>query len=236
MTPDPRGSYALMVRTIDAIRALPLWLLVAIALSLTVFDAVPEFLALAPGAYKPAVLFALVVAWIVVLAKATSVIFDALANRHGQESFVVTPVVGQCHWGISKQADGSFVTQFSLHCMVKNRTSAPLHLMRARIVKPKISGEELPGILTIQAPDSHMHETAYVSGYNIPAGQTLPASATILFRGMPKQRAGHITALVRFHDADANRITIPVKFTMMGMAGPPRTCAPARLVSKLRPQ
>ena len=113
-------------------------------------------------------------------------------------------------------------------CMVKNRTDEPLHLLKAKLIRPKISGEELPGLVTIQAPDSNMHGTAYVSGYNIPAGHTLPASATILHRGVPKQRSGTMTATIEFHDADTNRVRMPIVLNMASPPGPVRSDLRAR--------
>ena len=104
--------------------------------------------------------------------------------------------------------------------MVKNRTDEPLHLLNANLIRPKISGEELPGLVTMQAPDSNMHGTAYVFGYNIPAGQTLPASATIVHRGMPKQRSCTMTATIEFHDADTNRVRMPIVLNMASRPGP----------------
>jgi hypothetical protein len=137
--------------------------------------------------------------------------------------FVVTPIESQSFWAIAKQTDGSYVTQITVRCMVKNRTGEPLHLLKAKLIRPKINGEELPGLVTMQAPDSNMHGTAYVSGYNIPPGQTLPASAVILIRGMPNQRGGPLAATVEFQDADASRVRVPIVLNMASPPGPPRT-------------
>ena len=41
--------------------------------------------------------------------------------------FVITPIDHQCFWGVSKQSDGSFVTQISCHYLIKNRTEEPLY-------------------------------------------------------------------------------------------------------------
>lgn len=137
--------------------------------------------------------------------------------------FVATPIESQSSWAIARQPDGSYVTQITVHCMVKNRTGEPLHLLKAKLVRPKIRSEEPPGLVTMQALDSNMHGTAYVSGYNIPAGRTLPASATILHCGMPKQRSGAMTATIEFHDADTNRVRMPIVPNMASPPGPARS-------------
>ncbi len=93
--------------------------------------------------------------------------------------------------------------------------------MKAKVLRPKIVGEELPGLVTMQAPGSNLHGTAHVSGYNIPADGTLAASATMLFRGMPRQRSGRLAVQVEFQDADANRVTVPMTLAMIGPPAPP---------------
>jgi hypothetical protein len=148
--------------------------------------------------------------------------------------FVATPIESQSFWAIAKQTDGSYVTQITVRCMVKNRTGEPLHLLKAKLIRPKINGEELAGFVTMQAPDSKMHGTAYVSGYNIPAGHTLPASATILHRGMPKQRSGTLTATIEFQDADTNRVRIQIVLNMASSPGPARSNWLDRLAGKIR--
>jgi hypothetical protein len=133
------------------------------------------------------------------------------AASEARIKFLVTPFGHQCFCGVSRQVDGSFVTQVSGHFMVKNRTTSPLHLMTARLIRPRIKGEILPGLLTMQAIDSNMHGTAHVSGYFIPPQYTLPVSATILIRGVPKQKSGMMDATIEMTDADANKEWIRLK-------------------------
>jgi hypothetical protein len=85
--------------------------------------------------------------------------------------------------------------------------------MTARLIRPRVKGEVLPGILTIQATSSRMHGTAYVSGSFIPPEYTLPVSATILIRGVPKQKTGVMAATIEMSDADANteRVKLQIK-------------------------
>ena len=100
------------------------------------------------------------------------------AASEARVKFIVTPIEHQCFWGDFKQVDGSVVTQVSGHFMVKNR-AASLQLMAARLIAPRIKGEVLPGLLTMQAVGSRMHGTAWVSGHSIPAQAALPVAATI---------------------------------------------------------
>jgi hypothetical protein len=84
---------------------------------------------------------------------------------------------------VSRQADGTDVTQLAVHCMVKNRSTEPLHVMKARVIKPKIRGEELPGLVATRSAHASTYGTPHVSGHSIGAGQTLPIVCTLLYRG-----------------------------------------------------
>jgi len=50
-----------------------------------------------------------------------------------------------------------------------------------------------------------------VSGHFVPPKATLPASATILIRGMPRQIAGVMHAVVEFADADGHKERVNLK-------------------------
>jgi hypothetical protein len=61
----------------------PIWLFVAIALSLTVFVVVPDFRSLAPPALSAALVFSTVVAWIFTFARAAKPLTEVvLAYLH----------------------------------------------------------------------------------------------------------------------------------------------------------
>jgi len=171
-----------------------------------------------------AVLFATIVAWILAATRSVTPAVRAWRERRAaleaRIKFIVTPVEHQCVWGVSKQADGSYVTQVSGHFMVKNRTDSPLHLMTARLVAPRIKGEILPGLLMMRAANGGMHGTAYVSGSFTPPRNTLPVSATILIRGIPKQRAGAMAATIEVTDADADKERVKLQLNCINVPVP----------------
>jgi len=63
----------------------------------------------------------------------------------------------------------------------------------------------------MQAPDSDIHGTAYVSGHFIPPGATTPVVALILIRGVPKQKSGTLSAILEVADAHAHKEQVPLK-------------------------
>lgn len=224
MITDPINTTGVAAKVGDAVKSWPLWLLAAVALGLTTLALVPTFRALVPTSYAQYLGFVALMAWIVVVAKSVSHLpawwSRREAHRDARMKFVATPIESQSFWAINKQTDGSYITQIAVRCMVKNRTGEPLYLLKAKIVRPKINGEELPGLVTMQAPDSNMHGTAHVSGHNIPAGQTLPVSAMIFHRDMPTQRGGTMVAVIEFQDADMNRVRMPIALSMASSPGP----------------
>jgi hypothetical protein len=192
----------MLARALDAMKQWPLWLFIAIALSLTVFVIVPDFRNLAPPAISAALVFSTIVAWIFTCTRAakplTEVVLAYLHHRDQSRYFFVTPIDHQSHWHVSKQPDGSSVTQVGVHCMVKNRSTEPLYIMKARVIKPKIRGEVLPGLVGTRAPDASIYGAPHF-GY-----------CTLLIRGVPRQKAGAMQATIEFEDADGHRERIKV--------------------------
>jgi hypothetical protein len=220
---EPITAASTAVKTADVVKDWPLWFFFAIAVSLTVFVAVPMFRDSAPLTYQPFFLLAAIVAWALFVSRASVTGLQAWrlhrSAAEARRKFVITPVDHQCYWAISPQPDGSSVTQITGHFMVKNRTSAPLHLMKARLIRPRIKGAELPGMLSVRSVDSHMHGTAYTSGFFIPPGGTLPAAAAILYRGTPRRKSGVMEAVIEISDADANAERIRLRISYIGAHG-----------------
>jgi hypothetical protein len=212
---EPASTVGAWAKITEAVKDWPLWLFVGVALSLSLFLGVPDFRGLVSPSVMTGVMFAAAVAWILTASRAVAQTFLAWrawqAASEARVKFVVTPIEQQCFWGVSKQVDGSFVTQVTGRFMVKNRTASPLYLMTVRLLRPRIRGEILPGLLTMQAIDSNMHGTAHVSGHFIPPQYTLPVSTTILIRGVPKQKSGMMDATIEIADADANKGRVRLK-------------------------
>jgi len=199
----------------SAIKDWPLSLFVAVALILSVFVAVPEFRELVSPPTAHGVLFAAVAAWILAGCRGAAPAIRAFhayqAASERRIHYVITPIEHQCFWSMAKQPDNSIVTHISGHFLVKNRADERLYLTKARLVRPKIRGKELPGLLLMRALDSNMHGTAHVAGHFVPPKATLPVSATILIRGTPRQKSGIMRAVIEFADANAHKERATVK-------------------------
>jgi hypothetical protein len=110
--------------------------------------------------------------------------------------------------------------------MAKNRTDEPLFLISAQVKRPRIKGDVITTMITVQAPNSRMHGTAAVSGHHVPPNATLPGSITLLIRGAPRQPHGDLEAVVEVTDADARRERMHVKCRFMGLPLAPPAPSP----------
>jgi hypothetical protein len=158
------------IRFLEVIKDLPLWLLTAVALALSLFLFVPELSADLEKAYRSWLMFAAILFAFLSVAKWVSVLVQWLrARRAAAESrrtFHLTAVAHQCIWSASKQVDDSFVTQVSADLMVKNRSQSPLGLATARIVAPLVGkrwlhGEILQDLILVRAARGKMVVTRF---------------------------------------------------------------------------
>lgn len=161
----------------------------------------------------PAATFGSLVCGCLALASIASAISSYAVAYHKQQearrTFRLTPIPHQCHWGVSTQPDGTVVTQVAAHFLVKNRTDAPLHLLRARLLKPKIVGEVLQDLVIIRVEHGREYGTGYAAGSNVhpcnvPPHGILPISIINLIRGAPRQRSGMIAATLAISDDEGN--------------------------------
>jgi hypothetical protein len=217
---DP-ATTRLGTRLLSAMKNWSLRLLFAVALSVSVILAVPDFRAVVVPSGTIALTCAVIVAWFFVLTRAIQPTLNLVSKyRHGREQarhVIVTPLEQQCRWSIARQPDGSYVTHFAAHFVIRNRLSVSLYPTDARLIKPKVRGElMLNPTLFIGSLEDRTHGTAAVSGNQIPAGATLPISCMIRMRGMPKQRSGHLPATIEIKYSDGHRVRVKVILVFIG--------------------
>lgn len=79
-----------------------------------------------------------------VLALLAALAVTAWLTRHAglRKRFYATQYGARQIWGSAEQRDGTIATQFNIDLMVKNLSARRLHLIKARVVRPKL-GEPL---------------------------------------------------------------------------------------------
>lgn len=199
----------------DAVKDLPAWFFSAIAVATAILLFVPLANAELPKEYRPWLVSGLVVFSVLAVFKWVIVAFGAWrtsqADARARKTFHLTPISQHCHWHVSKQADGSMVTQISAHFAVKNQSALPVGLVGARVIRPKIKGEVIHGQITVRQQNGHMHGTAQVSGYRIAPGTTLPGHAVVMIRGEPRgstERDLNVRFGIADEDGNEQRVSV----------------------------
>jgi hypothetical protein len=198
----------------------PLWSLFAVAFSLSIVLAVPDFRRVVVPSDAVPLICAVAVAWIFVLTRAIEPTLNAVSkytSRERARRFVVSPLEQECHWNIARQPDGSYITQFTLHFLIRNRLGVSLCPTDARLISPKFRGEPVSNpTLFIGSLDDPTCGTATASDNHIPGGATIPVSCIIMMRGVPKQRSGRLAATIEIKASDGHRERVKVVLVYVG--------------------
>lgn len=197
---------------LTAIKDLPLWLLTATALALTLFFVMPAFNGMVSKETQTWVALAACTFAIFAVCRFASVLIAHIrvyqAGLNARRTFHLTPVAQQCHWGSTEQADKTVVTQIAVRMIAKNSGSTALHLLTAQLIRPKIRGEVLNNILLIEDRLSGEYGSVHVTGKHIPPGAVRSIAVNILIRGVPKRRPGkerRLSVVLAVDDAEGNQ-------------------------------
>lgn len=181
-------------RALGALKDLPLWLLTALAVSADVLIVIPAIASALPAGFRPWLVLAAVVFNILAVTRAVAVLVKKVPlweiSADARRRFHITAVPQQSFWSSAKQPDDSIVTQVVIRLLVKNRTDNALVLVRVRLIKPKIRGEIVHEDVSVRAVDQNVYGDAVHSGYTVPPKMLLPASASILVRGVLRRELG----------------------------------------------
>jgi hypothetical protein len=213
-------------KALEVLKDIPLWLLSGLAISAGILLSIPGLISV-PA--RPWVVSAGVVFGVLAVARAVAMLFDRIPTwrkaREERRRFHLTADPQQSFWSSSKQADGSIITQVVARLAVKNRTDEPLGLARVRLLKPRIRGEIVHEDVSVRAVNRNIYGTAAHSGHLIPPKMSLPASASVMIRGVP-WRKPESEVRVKIGISDDEGYEQIVVFKIRVMSAPPAT--PAR--------
>lgn len=144
-----------------------------------------------------------------------------------------TATESQCHWHMTKQADGSTTTQLVAELFVKNLTARPVGLVRARLIRPRIHGEIHHADVLVRAVRSNLYGSAAHSGHGLPPNGALPAHLMLIIRGTPRRRAtAWLDATLGITDDEGNENRVKVRFRGIPAPAPVKT-QPLEAVSSI---
>jgi hypothetical protein len=214
--PEPGTAAAIagaITNALTAIKDIQLWLLTAIALFLVACLFVPVLSAAVPQEARKFVILGAGAFTILAVCRLGSLVISAInkyrADREARRTFHLTPISQRSYWGPTRQKDGTIVSQIRAEFMAKNRTNKILHLVTARVVKPKISGDVLEGLIFTGA-DSKFGVDC------LPPGATMRIAAHIMIRGFPgrvRKNPPDLAAVLAVADDEGNeqRVKLPLK-------------------------
>jgi hypothetical protein len=226
---DPVNSASAGAKVLSAMKDAPLWALLAVTLSLGAFIFIPQFALLVAPSTLAWIRFLTVVTAIFGCSRGASILITKIAasfpHRKPSPPFHLTPVLNQCLWNTAKQPDGSTLTQITAHLTAKNMSTYPLALLSARLIKPRIDGAVSDNMILIRAVDSRLYGTAHISQHIIPPGATLPVSAHIMIRGIPRQKDGPMDAVLGIIDDEGRELRVQLRLICANSVAPASTQA-----------
>jgi hypothetical protein len=203
-------------KTLEVLKDLPLWLLAGLAISAAVLVKVPSL----PTSARPWVIIAGVVFGVLTAVRGAALLVEWMRSwkkgREERKRFHLTADPQQNFWSSAKQGDGSIVTQVVTRLAVKNLTDEPIGLAHVRLLKPKIPGEIVHEDVSVRAVGSNLYGTAAQSGHVIPPRTFLPASASVLVRGVPRWKLGsEVDVKIAITDDEGHQQRLQLKMRVL---------------------
>jgi hypothetical protein len=205
-------------KALEVVKDLPLWLLTGLAVSAGILLFLPAVAPSIPPVARPWILGTGVVFGVLAASRGIAVVIHGVpswrASADARRRFHLTGVPQQSHWSSAKQADDSIITQISAHLLVKNRMTNPLALVGVRLISPHLRGEVVHADISVRAVDRNMYGSAAHSGYFVPPGMSLPASAHIMIRGVLRKKLGNevkVRLAVSDDEGHEQRVTLSMR-------------------------
>lgn len=209
-------------KALEVLKDVPLWLLSGLAAAASVLLRIPGLL---PLGVRSWVIGGGVTFGILAAARAIAMLFERVPAwkkmREERRRFHVVAEAQQSFWSSAKQADGSIVTQVVARLTVKNRTDEPLGLAHVRLIKPHVRGEVVHEDVSVRAVDRNMYGTAAHSGHLIPPKMVLPASASVVIRGVPwRKPKNEVRVKIAISDDEGCEQIVVFKMRVIPSASP----------------
>jgi hypothetical protein len=197
------GSIASLL---SALRALPLWILAALALTgwiatwLLLFF--PAFAGLELTAFRQQwgiwIGFGTLGLSLLALARATDMAVLAYLRRARDRAarclLRLVPLQRQSWWHLAKQRDDSFITQVSLTCQLSNTSDRPVQIVKVRLIKPR--AKEVDAFAMLPSEDNPYHSPDHV----VPPHGSVPASIHMMIRKALKPQGKYLRITVGLID------------------------------------
>jgi hypothetical protein len=208
-------------RLLGVLKNLPLWMFAGIAGASLLVLLVPPLFGIKLDAFRdqygPWLWVVFAFSGFLTLTRAVDLLVEHRIDAKKRLPFHVTPVDNHCRWGVSKQSDGTYVTNLDVHLMVKNKTDHTLSILTAKLLRPRMRGVVAQTPILILNPSTATYGSAHGSGNFIDAHDTAPGHFSALSRGVFGIRGKPLKIVLLVGDDEGN--TQRVKLTVQPMPG-----------------
>ncbi len=182
--PDPSGV-SIIPGVLSALRSLPLWVFVGLALAGYAVLFAPGFAGIDPATFRQEC-----GVWVWVEAIGCSILgaarlvagalayYRSYRNRRASMRVLrFVPLNRQSWWHLAKQQDDSFVSQIRLDIQASNISDRPMQIVKVRLVRPRAEVIQEDALLPMEGSPYHSHRHA------VPPHGTVAAGVHIMARG-----------------------------------------------------
>lgn len=133
--------------------------------------------------------------------------FDLLARHvfhmaRRQKVFHLTEVDGACFWRHAPFGNNERGLSIRINCIVKNKSGEPLHLLKARCIRPNFGGEVVMNQVQMMVARNR--------SWSIPPNSTASVVANIILKAKKELPPGDIQAVVGILNDDGIEETVKV--------------------------
>jgi hypothetical protein len=187
---------------LNSLQSMPWWVSLSLAILGYLVAFVPFFSVLVDG-WNPIVLLAAIFFSLIFVFQMVD-----LAGRHifhlarRQKVFHLTEVDGACFWRHAPIGHNELGLSIRINCIVKNKSSEPLHLLKARCIRPNFGGEVVMNQVQMMV--------ARNQSWSIPPNSTATVLANIILKVQKEWPRGDIQALIGVLNDDGIEETVKV--------------------------
>lgn len=230
---SPSGIAALLA----AVRALPVWMLVGLALSGLGVLFLPTLAGIDPAGFRTHWGMWVWIETITFSILSVTRIVDAgisayVAKRSDVENsraLRLFPEPHRCWWHHAKQQDDSYASQISMDIVASNVTDRPVRIVQARLASPRMKGGVLHADVSLPMAGSPYHSNKHA----VPPHDTIRAALHIMIRGSLATQGKPVRVVVEIVDQLGSRYVLKVLLPTHDSRLPKVRIA-KRLATKLR--
>ena len=230
---SPSGFAALL----GAVRALPVWMLVGLALSGLGVLFLPTIRGVDPAGFRAhwgvwvwveTITFS-ILSFTRIVDAGVSAYLTRRFDGENSRALRLFPEPHRCWWHHAKQQDDSYASQISMDIVASNVTDRPVRIVQARLASPRMRGDLLHADVSLPMAGSPYHSDEHP----VPPHDTIRARLHILVRGSLGAQGKPVRVVVELVDQLGSTYILKVLLPTHDSRSPKVRIA-TRLATRLR--